>query len=123
MRAQVDAIRAQASLEQLPWPVTVTAAKVRFDGSELAVQGLAGRLGDSGFNQCSGRITLAGAAQLQVSGCEADLALVELFDWASKRFALPDAVKGLRAARRTCARAGAHPRRRAGAAGQVGRTM
>ena len=96
VRAQVDAIHAQASLEQLPWPVTITAAQARFDGSELALQGLAGKLGDSAFDQCSGRILLTGAAQLQISGCEADLALVQLFDWASRRFALPDAVKGLR---------------------------
>ena len=94
--AQVDAIHAQASLEQLPWPVTVADAKVRFDGSDLAVQGLAGKLGDSAFGRCSGRITLAAAAQVQVSGCEADLALVELFDWASRRFGLPDAMKDLR---------------------------
>ncbi len=95
IRAGVDAMRAQASLEPLPWPIKVTAAKVQYDGSELAVQGLAGTMGKSAFSQCSGQITLA-ESRLQVSSCDADLALVELFDWATKRFQLPDAAKDLR---------------------------
>jgi uncharacterized protein involved in outer membrane biogenesis len=95
VHVQADALRAQASLAQLPWPLTVTGAKVRFDANEVDVQGLAGKLGDSAFTQCNGRITLAGASQLRISGCQADLALVELFGWASKRFELPAAVKDL----------------------------
>ena len=94
--AQVDAMHAQATLEPLPWPLTVTDAKLRFEDNALDVQGLAGKVGDSEFSRCNGRLTLAGAAQLQIRGCEADLALVQWFAWASERFGLPPAAKGLR---------------------------
>ena len=92
----VDALRAQASLEKLPWPLTVTGVKARFDGNQLDVQGLAGSMGESRFSQCSGQITFAAASQLHVSGCDADLALAELFDWGSKQVELPEGARSLR---------------------------
>ncbi len=94
--AEAAQIRAQASLDQIPWPINVTGAQVRFDGNALAVQGLGGTIGKSTFSQCSGRVTLDAAAKLRIDACGADLAAVELFDWASRRFPLPDAAKGLR---------------------------
>ncbi len=94
--AEAETIRAQASLEPLPWPINVTGAKARFDGSGLVVQGLTGTVGSSGFSQCSGQVTLAASARLHVSRCDADLALVELFDWGSRQWKMPDALEGLR---------------------------
>lgn len=94
--AEAETIRAQASLEPLPWPINVTGAKARFDGSGLIVQGLTGTVGSSEFSSCSGQVTLAGPPRLHVSRCDADLALAELFEWGSRQWNMPDALKGLR---------------------------
>lgn len=94
--AGADTIRAQAALDPLPWPIKVTDAKAHFEGGRLVVQGLTGTAGGSGFSQCGGQVTLAAPSRLQVSRCEADLALVELFEWGSTRWRTPEALKSLR---------------------------
>jgi hypothetical protein len=94
--AEADTIRGETSLEPLPWPINVTGARARFDGSGLVVQEVTGTVGASGFSRCSGEVALVAPARLQVSRCDADLALVELFEWASKQWKQPEALQGLR---------------------------
>jgi hypothetical protein len=94
--AETDTVRAEASLAPLPWPIKVAGAKARFDGGGLVVQGLAGTVGSSSFAQCSGQITLASPSGLEVSRCDADLGLAELFDWAWRQWRKPDALQDLR---------------------------
>ena len=94
--AVADTIRAETSLEALPWPIKVAGAKARYDGSGLVVQELTGTVGSSGFSQCSGQVTPVAPARLEVSRCDADLALVELFEWGSKQWKKPNALECLR---------------------------
>jgi len=64
--AEATQLRAQASIDQIPWSINVTGAQVRFDGNAVAVQRLGGTVGKSTFSRCSGRITLDSAAKLRI---------------------------------------------------------
>ncbi len=117
--AEADSLRAQASLEQLPWPIQVTGARVRFDGGELVVQGLAGTVGEQQLRPVRGaaharcRVQAPGE-QLQRRSCARRAVRLGVEAVRAAR-----CCEGAARARRARAGPGTHDRREPGAAGQV----
>ena len=114
VNAQVDAMRAQASLEPLPWPLTVTDAKMRFDGNALEVQGLAGRLGDSGFTRLQRQAHAGGHVPAAGQRLRSGPGAGRIVRLGIQTIPAAACGQGTAAHRRTCIRPGAHAGRRAG---------
>lgn len=81
---RIDTLNMQATLDFMPYPLTIDRGSLSFRDRTLSVGNLAGRIQDSSVTQLTADVTWGTETMLRIASGSADLHLVELFSWFSK---------------------------------------
>ncbi|HEX9205451.1 MAG TPA: AsmA-like C-terminal domain-containing protein [Candidatus Deferrimicrobiaceae bacterium] len=99
VRFQASKVRCTGKYDRIPFPVSIDAGQVSYDGASVAVTGLGGKVGNSSFSGVTGNVALSDTPMLSVRSGTGRLVLAELYPWVSSfdsvRKAAPD-VRSLR---------------------------
>jgi hypothetical protein len=98
VRFRASKVRCTGKYDRIPFPVSIDAGQVSYDGASVAVTDLGGTVGKSSFSGVTGTLEVSGST-LRVPAGRAHLDLGELYPWIASFRAVREAGKEIRSLR------------------------
>jgi len=95
VRFRASKVRCTGKYDRIPFPVSIDAGQVSYDGTTVAVTDLGGTVGKSSFSGVTGTVELPGST-LRVPAGRAHMDLGELYPWVASLEGLRETAKEIR---------------------------